>query len=211
MPEDEKRKIEKEVFDTLTLAQLPPLGTAMYDGVWEWIFELVLQAQKAKFSTKTTDRIQCEETKMPPVQSSSPPAMSAEEPCDTDSMMDISDPGTVHVMNISHSEVAPLHDPPRVQVSDQTASQMSTSREIVSQEEESPIIVDEPNYSSPSSTSVRNSESDSPLTHDNTWAQLLQQCLYGVAVCAVRCPAYFKPLYRLSSALLALGLPKVNY
>ena len=34
---------------------------------------------------------------------------------------------------------------------------------------------------------------------------LLERCLWGVAVCAVRCPAYYKPLYRLATTLHGLG------
>ena len=34
---------------------------------------------------------------------------------------------------------------------------------------------------------------------------LLERCLWGVAVCAVRCPAYYKPLYRLAATLHSLG------
>lgn len=38
-----------------------------------------------------------------------------------------------------------------------------------------------------------------------TSADLLERCVYGVAVCSVRCPAYYKPLYRLASTLHSLG------
>ena len=40
--------------------------------------------------------------------------------------------------------------------------------------------------------------------------EALQQCLYEVAVCSVRCPAYFKPLYRLAAATVKMGLPQVG-
>ena len=38
-----------------------------------------------------------------------------------------------------------------------------------------------------------------------TPTSLLEQCIYGVAVCCVRCPAYYKSLYRLASTLHSLG------
>ena len=38
----------------------------------------------------------------------------------------------------------------------------------------------------------------------------LTEAVYGVAVCAVRFPAYFKPLYRLASTLNTLGYPLVS-
>ena len=41
-------------------------------------------------------------------------------------------------------------------------------------------------------------------------AGLLEQCLYGVAVCSVRCPAYYKSLYRLASTLHSLGQSEVG-
>lgn len=47
--------------------------------------------------------------------------------------------------------------------------------------------------------------SDAPPTNDG----LLEQCLYGVAVCSVRCPAYYKSLYRLASTLHSLGHSQV--
>lgn len=48
-----------------------------------------------------------------------------------------------------------------------------------------------------------------PTLLPQDYVSLFQLCLYGVSVCAVRCPAFFKPLYRLASTLLALGLPHV--
>ena len=45
-------------------------------------------------------------------------------------------------------------------------------------------------------------DGDGPSPTSTTAAQLIEQCMYGVAMCAVRCPAYFKPLYRLASVLL---------
>ena len=53
--------------------------------------------------------------------------------------------------------------------------------------------------------------SSSPATplHHHLCASLLEQCLYHVAVCAVRCPAYFKPLNRLALALDKMGLAEV--
>lgn len=40
---------------------------------------------------------------------------------------------------------------------------------------------------------------------------VLQLCLYGIAICAVRCPAFFKPLYRLATTLHAIGLTSVRH
>ena len=39
---------------------------------------------------------------------------------------------------------------------------------------------------------------------------LLKLCFYGVSVCAVKFLAFFKPLYRMASTLLELGLPQVS-
>ena len=39
---------------------------------------------------------------------------------------------------------------------------------------------------------------------------LLQRCFYGVGACAVRFPAFFKPLYRMAATLLDLGHPQVS-
>lgn len=36
------------------------------------------------------------------------------------------------------------------------------------------------------------------------------ECLYGVSLCALKFPAYYKPLYRLASTLYEMGLPKVS-
>lgn len=41
-------------------------------------------------------------------------------------------------------------------------------------------------------------------------AGILEQCLYGVAVCSVRCPAYYKSLYRLASTLHSWGQSEVG-
>ena len=40
---------------------------------------------------------------------------------------------------------------------------------------------------------------------ETTPPSVLEQCLYGVAVCSVKCPAYYKSLYRLASTLHTLG------
>ena len=39
--------------------------------------------------------------------------------------------------------------------------------------------------------------------------KLLHQCIYGVLICVIRCPDFFKSLYRLASVLHGLGLGKV--
>ncbi len=44
----------------------------------------------------------------------------------------------------------------------------------------------------------------------SSYLSLLQLCIYGVAVCAVRYPAFFKPLYRLATTLHAIGLSSVS-
>jgi calcineurin-binding protein cabin-1 len=53
--------------------------------------------------------------------------------------------------------------------------------------------------------------SSSPLSGDSeaTPTSLLEQCVYGVALCSVRCPAYYKSLYRLASTLHSLGHSQV--
>ena len=40
--------------------------------------------------------------------------------------------------------------------------------------------------------------------------KLLHLCIYNITLCAVRCPAYFKPLYRLASVLTEVGLTEVR-
>ena len=40
--------------------------------------------------------------------------------------------------------------------------------------------------------------------------EALTSCLYGVAICAIKFPAYFKPLFRLASALHQMKLSQVN-
>ena len=42
------------------------------------------------------------------------------------------------------------------------------------------------------------------------YVSLLQLCLYGVAVCAVRYPTFYKPLYRMAASLHAMGLSRVS-
>ena len=42
------------------------------------------------------------------------------------------------------------------------------------------------------------------------YSSLLQLCLYGVAVCAVRYPAFYKPLYRLATTLHTMRLTQVG-
>lgn len=44
----------------------------------------------------------------------------------------------------------------------------------------------------------------------SSYLSLLQLCIYGVAVCAVRYPAFFKPLYRLAATLHTIGLSRVS-
>ena len=41
--------------------------------------------------------------------------------------------------------------------------------------------------------------------------KLLHQCIYSIFVCVVRCPDFFKSLYRLASVLHGMGLDKVCY
>ena len=39
-------------------------------------------------------------------------------------------------------------------------------------------------------------------------ADLLKKSLYGIAVCSMRCPAYFKSLYRLAATCFEMGLAR---
>ena len=39
----------------------------------------------------------------------------------------------------------------------------------------------------------------------------LTEAVYGIAMCAVRFPAYFKPLYQLAKTLYTMGYPSVSW
>lgn len=167
--------------EALTQAQLPPLGTAMYDGVWEWVYELVNETEKPKASH--VDKPQGD------TQPAYSPEMATKVPQEA---MDTSEQDTgnqAYLMELPNLEPVPDSTP--------LSEQQST---------ESPSL----DESMQPQRKASSSSADSPLTHSSAQSQLLHQCLYGVAVCSVRCPTYFKPLYRLSSALLRLGLPKVT-
>ena len=63
-------------------------------------------------------------------------------------------------------------------------------------------------------TAATSSDDDSPGPMPRFSAPVpdpLTESLYGVAMCAVRFPAYFKPLYRLASALNTMGFPRVKW
>lgn len=53
-------------------------------------------------------------------------------------------------------------------------------------------------------------ELTSDLRKEATPSVLLIQCLYGIAVCGIRCPAYYKCWYRLASVFHRLGHSQVN-
>ena len=215
--EDEKRKTEQEVLEALTQAQLPPLGTAMYDGVWEWVYEVVLEAECTKSSRCTSGQI-CKDAPMKKRSESQtvqvatgPTAITAEEPQMIEDMMDTSEPKVAQLVKVPNLEVERPSRAPQALVSEQHKDERPSKEDHQEAKEEE--VGGEPRspLTKSGSTSVRSSESDSPRTHDNAQSQLLQLCLYGIAVCTVRCPAYFKPLYRLSTALFKLGLPNVSY
>ena len=63
-------------------------------------------------------------------------------------------------------------------------------------------------------TAATSSDDDSPGPMSRFSAPVpdpLTESLYGVAMCAVRFPAYFKPLYRLASTLNTMGFPRVKW
>ena len=185
----EKFKIEQEVIETLKQSLLPPLGTAMYDGVWEWVYQLVTEAKLLTSEQTFEGFSKVKEAKL----QFSTPEVTNEEHMNVKSMIE-----APNMDIISCSEMAALD-------SEQLKPKHHSAKETPQEQE----TIDEP-VGQTGSMSARSSEPDSPLQHDDIHCQLLQQCLYGVAVCAVRCPTYFKPLYRLSSAFFSLGLPKVN-
>ena len=209
MLKDERCKIERGIVDALTQAQLPPLGTAMYDGVWEWVYELVTQAEKAELMMDICGHVS--NTADNKLQQEIPACPSAKAAEVSQGTMDTTGPDTGnqgYLMELPSLEMAPDDAPPApLPLSEQSSMEHQPSRE--SPQETHPLGERQLPLSKTSSSSGRSSESDSPLTHASVHSQLLHQCLYGVAVCAVRCPTYFKPLYRLSSALLELGLSKV--
>lgn len=63
----------------------------------------------------------------------------------------------------------------------------------------------------PIPTVAGQSHDQQPQSHDKQQAyfSLIQLCLYGTAICAVRYPVFFKPLYRMAATLHAIGLPTV--
>lgn len=212
--EDERSKIEQEVMEALSQAKLPPLGTAMYDGVWEWVYELVTEAEKAELMLD--DGTRCIEKALSHTQPAhSPevePGYKGTEVKVPQEMMDISEQDTGnqgYLMELPNLEPAPDSSPALPSSEHNIISVDNQLSREKPQEAPTPPGESQLPQSKTSSSSERSSESDSPLTHSSVRSKLLHQCLYGVAVCAVRCPTYFKPLYRLSSALLELGLPKV--
>ena len=60
------------------------------------------------------------------------------------------------------------------------------------------------------SVQLRGGVVSQPPPQTSSYLSLLQLCIYGVAVCAVRYPAFFKPLYRLAATLHTIGLPSVS-
>ena len=46
--------------------------------------------------------------------------------------------------------------------------------------------------------------------HPNEKTDLLQRCIYNIVVCVVRCPAYYKPRYRLAAVLAEIGQTEVT-
>ena len=182
--DDERSKIEQEAMEAVTQAQLPPLGTAMYDGVWEWVYELVNETEKPKSSH--VDKSQGDT--QPPYS----PEMATKVPQEAMDTSEHDSGNQAYLMELPNLEPVP-DSTPSLPLSEQLSTESHSLDESMQPQ------------SKASSTSA-----DSPLTHSSVRSQLLHQCLYGVAVCAVRCPTYFKPLYRLSSVLLRLGLPKVR-
>ena len=202
MPEDESSKTKQEVMEALTQAQLPPLGTAMYDGVWEWVYELVTKAEKVKLMMGS-DHIS------KPQHDSKPTCISQEATKVPQDAVDTPDMDTTSHECFMES---PSLKPASVSSSVPLSSELSTTdhQSPGGSVQQARIFDKSPSPQSKTSSESSSSEHDyTPLKHASTRSQLLHQCLYGVAVCAIRCPTYFKPLYRLSSALLKLGLPKV--
>ena len=54
------------------------------------------------------------------------------------------------------------------------------------------------------------SDEDNELSNRMNNVDPFTECLYGVSLCAVKFPAYFKPLYRLARTLYQMGQPKVR-
>lgn len=216
VPEDEKRTLEQEVMEALTQAQLPPLGTAMYDGVWEWVYGLVTEAERAELmsdghiSDADSKKVSQEIQPVCQLKAAAEEVQKDDNTMDTSTMMETSKLHVEerHLTKAATPEAAAEEDASSLPVSEETKVERQPTE--WSPQETGPLGELQSPLSKTSSTSGRKSESDSLPSHDSIRSQLLQQCLYGVAVCSVRCPAFFKPLYRLASAMLALGLPRVS-
>ena len=206
MPQDEKRKTEQELMTTLTQSLLPPLGTAMYDSVWEWVFGIVTEAEKAKSSESTSSLVPDGSNKEGDSQKDQPVRQPEEAALEQGSQKvdDVMDTSELHIVRV----IKEAANGTPVGESQQTSFGQTSDHPILGESSVAPVETGSP-VSKARLPSEGSSESGSPLSHDSVWSQLLQQCLYGVAMCAVRCPNYFKSLYRLSSALLALNLPQV--
>lgn len=213
---------EASISEMNSKVQLLPLGSVYYPSLWRWLCELVgvegkqlcvpahrdPQTVMEELSEERETEVKKEEDEV--------------EKMDIDVIADVQSSTSTTLKEKEEQQESTMSSLPEVPRPIGPPSVVMTKTQRVQTHEIMEAILTEPPPARDTTTTtiithsepVTVSESSSycetqPSTSGVKHELLLARCLYGVSVCAVRCPAYFKPLYRLAKTLMFLGLPKV--
>ena len=204
---------EKSISEIISKVQSLPLGSIHYPSLWSWLCEVV----------------GVENRQLPDLQTSSLEMTSKGR----ESQTEVREEESVEKMDIDVTSDAQTSSFTKFDAQYQSLMSSSVLKTIVveqrpialsmisdiqkehTREDMEAILTKPPSAKDTGATTQPavasgSSDCDAQPSSDVTHELLLVKCLYGVSVCAVRCPAYFKPLYRIAKALLSLGLPEVK-
>ena len=114
------------------------------------------------------------------------------------------------IASLGNDNVSGQITPALVQLEPQRTIEDSLMEAALASQKESKQSIQTESSLSPETLKTASPPPKPSVYVEHVSSNLLQQCIYGIAVCAVRCPAHFKPRYRLAAVLAKIGQTKVK-
>ena len=185
--EKERVNAERSVAEALKRVKELPLSQQSYPVLWEWTREIFREAFRTMSDLTLPTAEKTVTSGGPPTLTENPPTTFAGGLCGVD-------------------EVAGERD--LLDIAEETGEE-EMEVDVVAIEEGIPVGL-QSHVQSHDKSHENTVTSDKCIVNTYEYVSLLQLCFYGVAVCWIRCPAFFKPLYRMAVTLHTIGLPHVR-
>lgn len=196
---DQTKDVVDSILKMVIDLKVIPLSKVL-PSLWNWTGNIVRKIFSNKASPKELQTIDSESVMVEEIPSSSVIVSQVQQPMTNAPL----------TTSISHV-VGSLVTAGRGDCLDDVAKSLSVSNAPMSVVAQDKVIANE--YKAVEDTSIKRfepCEADTFFESFDLSVTALHHCLYGVLVCAMRCPANFKPFYRLAATAVELKMFQVN-